>query len=222
MSDFKVTPEVELTMTQLLERYHLKDERILHLWAQVHGINSSRGVFYPTEVDLLDHAHHHIQNLGMSVGEYESLIDRSRKPVAPPSVTRAPVAPTPVAPTPVAPTAVAPTPVAATPITNNEPVSASEVTEDAYAAIEMLTQQYSEAIDVMGERIAEQFIDELDLSVMRHLAKKVRDRRQQLTAQNPNRFVQMIQAAFKPANPLLTPKKSQDSSLELEHNHRLG
>ncbi len=207
MSDFKVTPEVELTMTQLLERYHLKDERILHLWAQVHGINSSRGVFYPTEVDLLDHAHHHIQNLGMSVGEYESLIDRSRKPVAPPSVTRAPVAPTPVAPT---------------PITNNEPVSASEVTEDAYAAIEMLTQQYSEAIDVMGERIAEQFIDELDLSVMRHLAKKVRDRRQQLTAQNPNRFVQMIQAAFKPANPLLTPKKSQDSSLELEHNHRLG
>jgi hypothetical protein len=206
MSDFKVTPEVELTMTQLLERYHLKDERILHLWAQVHGINSNRGVFYPTEVDLLDHAHHHIQNLGMSLGEYESLIDRSRKPIAPP---------------PVAPTPVAPTPVASAPITNNESVSASEVTEDAYAAIEMLTQQYSDAIDVMGERIAEQFIDELDLSVMRHLAKKVRDRRQ-LTAQNPNRFVQMIQAAFKPTNPLLNPKKSQDSSLELEHNHRLG
>jgi hypothetical protein len=74
----------------------------------------------------------------------------------------------------------------------------------------------------MGERIAEQFIDELDLSVMRHLAKKVRDRHQQLTAQTPNRFIQMIQAAFKPANPLLTPKKSQDSSLELEHSHRLG
>ena len=211
MSDFKVTPEVELTMTQLLERYHLKDERILHLWAQVHGINSNRGVFYPTEVDLLDHAHHHIQNLGMSLGEYESLIDRSRKPIAPP----------PVAPTPVAPSPVAPTPVASAPIINNESVSTSEVTEDAYAAIEMLTQQYSEAIDVMGERIAEQFIDELDLSVMRHLAKKVRDRRQ-LTAQNPNRFVQMIQAAFKPTNPLLNPKKSQDSSLELEHNHRLG
>lgn len=212
MSDFKVTPEVELTTSQLLERYHLKDERILHFWAQVHGINSSRGVFYPTEVDLLDHAHHHIQNLGMSLGEYESLINRSRKPIAPP----------PVAPTPVAPNPVAPTPVASAPITNNESVSASEVTEDAYAAIEMLTQQYSEAIDVMGERIAEQFIDELDLSVMRHLAKKVRDRRQQLTAQNPNRFVQMIQAAFKPTNPLLNPKKSPDSSLELEHNHRLG
>ncbi len=221
MSDFKVTPEVELTMTQLLERYHLKDEIILHLWAQVHGINSNRGVFYPTEVDLLDHAHHHIQNLGMSLGEYESLIDRSRKPIAPPPVAPTPAAPTPVAPTPVAPTPVAPTPVATAPITNNESVSASEVTEDAYAAIEMLTQQYSEAIDVMGERIAEQFIDELDLSVMRHLAKKVRDRRQ-LTAQNPNRFVQMIQAAFKPTNPLLNPKKSQDSSLELEHNHRLG
>lgn len=193
MSDFKVTPEVELNTVQMLERYQMQDEAILRRWAQLHGINSTRGFFYPSEVDLMDHAHHHIYNLGMSIADYQSLLDRRRSQSQ----------------------------------TSDTPhqTLASQVADEAYDAIETLTNQYSEAIDLMGERIADHFIDELDLSVMRHLAEKVKDRRNlNGQAKKPNRFLQVIKAVLQPSseNTLLVPKKSDDSSLELEHHHRLG
>lgn len=193
MSDFKVTPEVELNTAQMLERYQMQDEAILRRWAQLHGINSTRGFFYPSEVDLMDHAHHHIYNLGMSIADYQSLLDRRRSQ-------------------------------SQTSDTPHQTV-ASQVADEAYDAIETLTNQYSEAIDLMGERIADHFIDELDLSVMRHLSEKVKDRRNlNGQAKKPNRFLQVIKAVLQPSNEntLLVPKKSDDSSLELEHHHRLG
>jgi DNA-binding transcriptional MerR regulator len=193
MSDFKVTPEVELNTAQMLERYQLQDEAILRRWAQLHGINSTRGFFYPSEVDLIDHAHHHIYNLGMSIADYQSLLDRRR------SQSQTSDAP--------------------------HQTVASQVADEAYDAIETLTNQYSEAIDLMGERIADHFIDELDLSVMRHLSEKVKDRRNlNGQAKKPNRFLQVIKAVLQPSseNTLLVPKKTDDSSLELEHHHRLG
>jgi len=192
MSDFKVTPEVELNTSQMLERYQLQDETILRRWAKLHGINSTRGFFYPSEVDLMDHAHHHIYNLGMSIADYQSLLDRRRSH----SQTSGP-----------------------------EQTLASQVADEAYDAIEMLTDQYSEAIDLMGERIADHFIDELDLSVMRHLSKKVKDRRTlNSQAKKPNRFLQVIKAVLQPSSEstLLIPKKADDPSLELEHHHRIG
>jgi DNA-binding transcriptional MerR regulator len=193
MSDFKVTPEVELSTAQMLERYQLQDETILRRWAKLHGINSTRGFFYPSEVDLMDHAHHHICNLGMSIAEYQSLLDRRRSN----SQTAG----------------------------DRDRTVASQVADEAYDAIEMLTDQYSEAIDLMGERIADHFIDELDLSVMRHLSKKVKDRRTlNGQAKKPNRFLQVIKAVLQPSNEstLLVPKKADDPSLELEQHHRLG
>ena len=191
MSDFKVTPEVQLSNAQMLERYNLEDETILRRWAKLHGINSSRGFYYPTEVDLMDHVHHHIYNLGMSIVDYQNLLDRRRSnshAVAEPNKT-----------------------------------IASQVADEAYDAIEMLTEQYSEAIDLMGERIADHFVDELDLSVMRHLAKKVQDRQKLNGQAKPNRFVQIIKAVLQPnGNTLLVPKNTDEASIELEHNHRLG
>jgi hypothetical protein len=85
-------------------------------------------------------------------------------------------------------------------------------------------EQYSEAIEFMGERIADHFIDELDLSVMRHLAKKVKER-QLLNGQvpKPNRFLRTIQAVLKPKNsPLLTSPSPEESTVQMESNHRLG
>ena len=193
MSDFKVTPEVELKTAQMLERYQLQDETILRRWAKLHGINSTRGYFYPSEVDLIDHAHHHIYNLGMSIADYQSLLDCRRD-------------------------------YSQTSGDQNQTV-ASQVADEAYDAIEMLTEQYSEAVDLMGERIADHFIDELDLSVMRHLSKKVKDRHAlNGQAKKPNRFLQVIKAVLQPSNEntLLVRKKNDDPSLELEHHHRLG
>lgn len=195
MSDFKVTPEVELSIAQMLERYQLQDETILRRWAKLHGINSTRGFFYPSEVDLMDHVHHHIYNLGMSIADYQSLLDRRR------SQSQTSSSPT-----------------------QNGDV-ASQVADEAYDAIETLTGQYSEAIDLMGERIADHFIDELDLSVMRHLSQKVKDRRTlNGQAKKPNRFLQVIKAVLQPSSEstLLVSKKTDDPSLELEHHHRLG
>jgi DNA-binding transcriptional MerR regulator len=192
MSDFKVTPEVELSTAQMLERYQLHDEAILRRWAKLHGINSTRGFFYPSEVDLMDHVHHHIYNLGMSIADYQSLLDRRRSQ----SQTS----------------------------DDRDQQVATQVADEAYDAIETLTNQYSEAIDLMGERIADHFIDELDLSVMRHLSQKVKDRRTlNGQAKKPNRFLQVIKAVLQPSNEntLLVPKKV-DPSLELEHHHRLG
>ena len=87
----------------------------------------------------------------------------------------------------------------------------------------MLKDQYSEAIDVMGERIADHFIDELDLSVMRHLVKKVKARQKLNGKVSSNRFMKTIKAVLQPQNGnFLIPEDDEDeSSIEVEQNHRL-
>lgn len=193
MSDFMVTPDVELSTAQLLERYNLRDEAILRLWAKLHDIDGSRGFYYPSEVDLIDHAHHHLYNLGMSIAEYQELLERSHKHPQPAKSEESP-----------------------------QKKMANQVADEAYEAIELLTNQYGEAIEYMGERIAEHFIDELDLSVMRHLAAKVKQRHHLNGQARPNRFMQAVKAVLKPDSTLLVPKKTEAVSLELEQSHRLG
>ena len=222
MSDFKPTPESALTTAQMMERYQLKDEATLQAWARLHAIESDRDLYTPTQVDVIDHVHHHIYNLAMSMEDYQRMLenrrqnrltreesepkiaeDRSRINSADKTFYTEPQGIEKVA--------------------EENNYIATELTEDASEAIEMLTEQYAEAIDVMGERIADRFIDELDLSVMRHLAQKVKDRRKLNGKSKPNRFLKTIQAVLpaKGSN-VLVPRKSESSSIELEQNHRLG
>ncbi len=187
MSDFKPTPESNMTTTQLLDRYQLHDANTLKTWASLHGIYKQDGLFSPSEVDLIDHVHHHIYNLGMTVDEYQNFLAHrlnrlKAKVETEPSVVK------------------------------QNPVP-DEITTEASQALELLMEQYSEAIELMGERIADHFIDELDLSVMRHLAKKVKER-QLLNNQlaRPNRFLKTIQAILKPINsPLLNPPSPEET-----------
>jgi RNA processing factor Prp31 len=198
MSDFKPTPETNMTTTQLLDRYQLHDANTLKTWASLHGISQQNDLFAPAEVDLIDHVHHHIYNLGMTVDEYQSFLNHRLNRVQ----SKVEVQP---------------------PIIDQNPVS-DQITTDASQAVESLMEQYSEAIEFMGERIADHFIDELDLSVMRHLAKKVKER-QLLNGQvpKPNRFLRTIQAVLKPKNsPLLTSPSPEESTVQMESNHRLG
>jgi len=210
MSDFKVTPQRDLTTSQMLERYNLEDETILKRWAQLHGIDSGRGYYNSDEVDLIDHVHHHIYNLGMSIIDYQSFIERRQirpqqsaqeyeKNLMDNSIYN-------------------------NSINDGVNDTSEQVNNEGYAAIEMLKNQYSEAIDVMGETIADHFIDELDLSVMRHLVKKVKARQKLNGKVSSNRFMKTIQAVLQPQNGnFLVPKDNEDeSSMELEQNHRLG
>ena len=213
MSDFKVTPQSDLTTSQMLERYNLEDETILKRWAQLHGIDSSRGYYNPDEVDLIDHVHHHIYNLGMSIIDYQSFIEhRQIRPQKSAQEEEKNLRQN----------------IIYNNSINDEVNDTSEqVNNEGYAAIEMLKDQYSEAIDVMGERIADHFIDELDLSVMRHLVKKVKARQKLNGKVSSNRFLKTIKAVLQPQNgSYLVPKDNQDnedeSSIELEQNHRLG
>ena len=198
MSDFKPTPETNMTTTQMLDRYQLHDANTLKTWASLHGICQQNDLFVPAEVDLIDHVHHHIYNLGMTVDEYQSFLNHRLNRVQ----TTVEVQP---------------------PIIDQNPVS-DQITTDASQAVESLMEQYSEAIEFMGERIADHFIDELDLSVMRNLAKKVKER-QLLNGQvpKPNRFLRTIQAVLKTKNsPLLTSPSPEETTVQMESNHRLG
>ncbi|MGK7922580.1 MAG: hypothetical protein AB4080_21500 [Trichodesmium sp.] len=210
MSDFKVTPQSDLSTSQMLERYNLEDETLLKRWAQLHGINNVRGYYNPDEVDLIDHVHHHIHNLGMSVIDYQSFIERRQiRPETSDREEDKNIREN---------------------TANNNSISdtindtSGQINDEAYLAIDMLKKQYSEAIDVMGERIADHFIDELDLSVMRHLVKKVKARQQLNGKVSSNRFLKTIKAVLQPQNGnYLVPKDNEDeSSIELEQNHRLG
>ena len=213
MSDFKVTPQSDLATSQMLERYNLEDETILKRWAQLHGIDSSRGYYNPDEVDLIDHVHHHIYNLGMSIIDYQSFIEhrqiRSQKSAQEEEKN------------------IRQNIIYNNSINDEVNDTSEQVNNEGYTAIEMLKNQYSEAIDVMGERIADHFIDELDLSVMRHLVKKVKARQKLNGKVSSNRFLKTIKAVLQPQNGnYLVPKDNQDnedeSSIELEQNHRLG
>ena len=199
MSDFKPTPETSMTTTELLDRYQLHDANTLKTWASLHEIYKQDGLFTPSEVDLIDHVHHHIYNLGMTVDEYQNFLAYRRNRIEPKKVETQPS------------------------VVNKNPV-ADEITTEASQALELLMEQYSEAIELMGERIADHFIDELDLSVMRHLAKKVKER-QLLNGKTarPHRFLKTIQAVLKPINsPLLTSPSPEETTVQLEINHRLG
>ncbi|MGB3535309.1 MAG: hypothetical protein WBA13_17560 [Microcoleaceae cyanobacterium] len=217
MSDFKTTPETDLNISQLLERYQVRDELTLRNWAKLHGINGNRPTFSPQEVDLIDHVHHHLHNLGMSVPEYQTLVNRRSHCV--PNSTQPPQnsaefqsAPVPTA-------------------EHNQPdvqqpsqQSNEDINQQTSEAIEGLMEQYSEAIDYMGDQIADHFINELDASVMRHLVKKVKVR-QQTSPRNtqPNRLMKAIQVVFQSKEEKLLKSASRDESrLQMESNHRLG
>ena len=188
MSDFKPTPETNMTTTQLLDRYQLHDANTLKTWASLHGIYKQDGLFTPSEVDLIDHVHHHIYKLGMTVDEYQNFLAHRLNRIEPKKVETEPS------------------------VVKQNPVP-DEITTEASQALELLMEQYSEAIELMGERIADHFIDELDLSVMRHLAKKVKERQLlNCKAVKPNRFLKTIQAVLKPINsPLLTPPSPEET-----------
>lgn len=205
MSDFKPTPETDLTTTQLLDRYNINDTSLLRTWATLHGLNGNRRTYSPQEIDLLDHVHHHLHNLGMTIDEYKNLLNRhSSRPTSQP-------------PQPVNNSYTPPNLSAET-----TPKSDDEILDDVAATVDLLRAQYSEAIEFLGERIAEHFIDELDASVMRHLAKKVQER-QAMKSSQPNRFLRTIKSVLKPSNDsMLTNGKSTESPWEMESNHRLG
>ena len=220
MSDFKPTPETNLTTAQLLERYRIGEEATLITWAQLHGLNGNHGVYSPDEVELIDHVHHHLQNLGMSIDEYKNLVNRrlNRSSSPPPSeLNSAPYSepkPQPEVP---------PQPQINRSSEPNLSPNSEEMTRQTSGAIEMLMDQYSEAIDYMGEQIAEQFIEELDASVMRHLSRKVQQRFAANGQVRSNRLMKVIQGVFQSKNnTLLMGSPSEDSSLQMENTHRLG
>ena len=216
MSDFKTTPETDLNITQLLDRYQIRDEYTLRSWAKLHGINGNQPVFSPQEVDLIDHVHHHLHNLGMSVSEYQDLVNRRNHyvpvPAKPPAYANLKSSKTNIS-------------ELNQPVVNAESEQSNEdISQQTSDAIEMLIEQYSEAIDYMGERIADDFINELDASVMRHLVKKVKVRQQTPPeTTQPNRLLKAIQVVFQSKNNSLPPGSTQDDSgLQMESNHRLG
>jgi hypothetical protein len=217
MSDFKTTPETDLSISQLLQRYQIQDESTLRNWAKLHGINGNRPTFSPQEVDLIDHVHHHLHNLGMSVSEYQHLVNRRSSHIQTPSQPPQNTAEFNPSPTP--------------PAEFNQSVGQSvsqpsneDINHQTSDAIERLMEQYSEAIDYMGEQIADNFINELDASVMRHLVKKVKARQQIPVEQaQPNRLMKAIQVVFKSKNDkLLMGSTQEESGLQMESNHRLG
>lgn len=217
MSDFKTTPDTDLSISQLLERYQIQDESTLRNWAKLHGINGNRPMFSPQEVDLIDHVHHHLHNLGMSVSEYQHLVNRRSYPIQTPAQP----------PQNSAEFNSSSRHTSEFKQSGHQPISQpsnEDINGQTSDAIELLMEQYSEAIDYMGEQIADQFINELDASVMRHLVKKVQARQQIPPEQAPpNRLMKAIQVVFKSKNDkLLMGSTQEDSGLQMESNHRLG
>ncbi|MCG5061170.1 MAG: MerR family transcriptional regulator [Limnoraphis sp. WC205] len=223
MSDFKPTPDTNLTMAQLLERYRIGDEATLRTWAQLHGLNGNHGIYSPNEVELIDHVHHHLHNLGMSIDEYKKLVNRRLHPPSYPSSGWNSAAKSQSMEQPIS----QPNPSVSNSVYSSSENHSSDQTEkvvqEASGAIEMLMEQYSEAIDYMGEQIADQFIDELDVSVMRHLSRKVQQRLALNGQARSNRLMKAIQGVFQSKNKsLLMGSPSEDSSLHMENTHRLG
>lgn len=202
MSDFKVAPKGELTINQLRERYQLNDITPLKDWAKLHGIDTQHGVFSPQDVELLDHSNHHIRVLGMSITEYKGLLQGFNYKNEPQETVIGSKVEKSVKPE------------------LNHPQLPQEMEE----AVEVLTEQYSEAIDFLGERIAENFIEELDQAVMRHLVTKVRQRQKTMlnSQEKPNSFLQTIKNMMGGRKGSLFLPKADDPSVELDGNHRLS
>ncbi len=219
MSDFKPTPETNLTTAQLLERYRISDEATLRTWANLHGLNGYHGVYSPNEVELIDHVHHHLQNLGMSIDEYKNLMNRRLSRSVPVSSSERNSGSDYTANLPSIPQHNVPV----NPPVHHGSSDGEQVIQEASGAIEMLREQYAETIDYMGEQIAEQFIDELDISVMRHLTRKVQQRLALNGQARSNRLMKAIQGVFQSKNnSLLMGSPSEDQSLQMENTHRLG
>ncbi|MGF1493887.1 MAG: hypothetical protein ACFBSC_15825 [Microcoleaceae cyanobacterium] len=267
MSDFKATPPTNLTPAQLLDRYQIHEQSLIQNWAKLHGIEGYRRDYSPEEVNLIDHVHHHLHNLGMSVEEYRGLIGRPSQPEqdfvfqaaatqAAPSVntntrssfdtaykrypTTLPTLETTQPELQSSFRSGVPFDSQSTTLSSQQNTADSskvadsnlfsdmnpddaenDVTQQATDAIATLVQQYSEVIDFMGEQIADSFIEELDASVMRHLAKKIQQRKIAPTQTPPSRLVKVVQAVFKSGdNRALS--ASNNSGLEMEHVHRPG
>lgn len=223
MSDFKPTPETNLSTAQLLERYRISDEATLRTWAQLHGLSDNHGIYAPKEVELIDHVHHHLQNLGMSIDEYKNLVNRRlNRPMTTsyPGFTTMNHAES-------LERSISSQPRINHPVNhsneNHSSINSDDISQQASGAIETLMEQYSEAVDYMGEQIADQFIEELDASVMRHLSRKVQQRFAENGQVRSNRLMQVIQGVFQSHNnSLLMGSGSEDSSLHMENTHRLG
>jgi hypothetical protein len=216
MSDFKITPEIALSAHQMMERYQLNDYYTLLAWAEIHSIDTNRGFYKPEEIDLIDHVHHHIQNLGMTMGEYQEMLKRSRygtNPVNAPREEERSIH--------------QPANSFNHDFNNSElnregdrPLNTA-IPNEAYQAIEMLTNQYSEAVEMMGEKMAERFIEDLDASVMRHLLKKVQERQMN---KRPNLLVRVINAIFGESSEATTlqGKEKKTNNWDMEQQQRLG
>jgi hypothetical protein len=217
MSDFKITPEIALSAHQMMERYQLNDYYTLIAWAEIHNIDTNRGFYKPEEINLIDHVHHHIQNLGMTMGEYQEMLKRSHYATNPMNSSRREEE------------------IINQPVNSYSDFNSSElnregdrplntaISNEAYQAIEMLTSQYSEAVEIMGEKMAERFMEELDASVMRHLLKKVQERQNPLN-KRPNLLVRAINAIFggSPEKTTLQGKEKKTNDWDMEQHHRLG
>jgi hypothetical protein len=217
MSDFKITPEIALSAHQMMERYQLNDYYTLLAWAEIHSIDTNRGFYKPEEIDLIDHVHHHIQNLGMTMGEYQEMLKRSRYGTNSVSSSRREEERS------------INQPANSYSELNNElnregdrPLNTT-ISNEAYQAIEMLTNQYSEAVEIMAEKMAERFIEDLDASVMRHLLKKVQERQNPMN-KRPNLLVRTINAIFggSPEKTTLQGMEKKTNDWDMEQHHRLG
>lgn len=218
MSDFKATPTTDLTTEQLLDRYQIHDESLLQNWAKLHGINGYRRIYSPSEISLLDHVHHHLQILSMDVEDYQNLI-QSRYPQFQ-SATRQDAT---LMSHNLKPNSSEPSVPEHSSDAEPERLQSGEFAQQAGEMVSVLLEQYSATVDFMGDYIAEQFIEELDASVMRHLAKKVKERQDLPDQTRPNRFLRVIQTVLKSKGDLLLPPSPREaSSLEMENTHRLG
>ncbi|MGL5081169.1 MAG: hypothetical protein ACRC8A_06745 [Microcoleaceae cyanobacterium] len=228
MSDFKATPITDLTVDQLLDRYQIHDESLLQNWAKLHGMNGYRRIYSPSEIGLLDHVHHHLQILSMDVEDYQELI-RCR-----PQSQQIQFQSTPCKDTNLIQHNGPHNMLNNTQSNHSEPSipdcatdepepQSNEFVQQAGEMVSVLLEQYSATVDLMGDHIAEQFIEELDASVMRHLAQKVKERQSSSDRTRQNRFLQVIQTVLKSKGDLLlAPSPREVSSLEMENTHRLG
>ncbi len=199
MSDFKITPEIALSAHQMMERYQLNDYYTLLAWAEIHSIDTN-------------------QNLGMTMGEYQEMLKRSRYGNNPVSVSRKEEERS------------IHQPANSFNDFNNSELNRegdrpfnTTISNEAYQAIEMLTSQYSEAVEMMGEKMAERFIEDLDASVMRHLLKKVQERQNPMN-KRPNLLVRAINAIFGGSSEKTTlqGKEKKTNDWDMEQHHRLG
>ncbi|NJO45043.1 MAG: hypothetical protein HC835_05110 [Oscillatoriales cyanobacterium RM2_1_1] len=217
MSDFKATPTTDLTIEQLLDRYQIEDESILQSWAKLHGINGYRRGYSPTEISLIDHVHHHLQVLNMKIEDYQDLIHLCYSPQQSISdqdknntMHHQPNSQPSSSPNPAFNSQPAQASMPAEPQQDDSSADQSDqLAQESVEMIAALTEQYSTVVDFIGDRIADHLIEELDVSVMRHLTRKVKERQALTNQTQSNRFLQAIQTVFKAKDNPALPRGGQ-------------